>query len=243
LIVGNWKMNGVSASLAEIALIASSLADAPAQADVVICPPSTLVAAATAIVDRSPVSIGAQDCHSELAGAFTGDVSAEMLADAGARLVILGHSERRAHHGETDEAVAAKARAAVRAGLAPIVCVGETAQQRQAGETLAVIEAQLLRSAPDLLSRSSFAVAYEPRWAIGAGRTPALEEIAEVHGFIRSGLIARFGEAGRVADILYGGSAAAGNARQILGAGEVGGLLVGGASLTAGDFLKVLRAM
>jgi triosephosphate isomerase len=243
LIVGNWKMNGLSAALGEAQAVARSLDGEAAAADVVVCPPATLIAAMAAAVEGSAVAIGGQDCHPQPAGAFTGEISAEMLLDAGAALVILGHSERRHYNGEDNALVAAKTKAALRAGLIPIVCIGENRTQRQAGQALATIEAQLAASAPDALAQSPFAIAYEPCWAIGTGVTPTLDEIAQVHAAIRRRLAARFGEAaGRAAPILYGGSVNGANARQILGVAEVGGALVGGASLLAADFLEIVRA-
>ena len=190
----------------------------------------------------SAVAVGGQDCHTAGAGAFTGEISAAMLADAGARFVIVGHSERRAAHGESDADVAAKALAAARGGLEPIICVGETAAQREAGQALAVVTAQVAGSVPTGLGEAAFAVAYEPIWAIGAGRTPTLDEIAAVHAAIRRTLVAGHGEAGRRAPILYGGSVKPDNAAEILRVAEVGGALVGGASLKAADFLAIIRA-
>ncbi len=186
----------------------------------------------------SSVFVGGQDCHTEVQGAFTGDVSAEMLFEAGARMVILGHSERRSVHGETDAVVAAKARAALRAGLEPIICVGETLEERQAGRTLEVICGQVQASLPQELAGKAFAVAYEPVWAIGTGLTPTLEQIEEAHVALRNAM----GALGASAPILYGGSVKPGNAAEILKAREVGGALVGGASLKAADFLPIVRA-
>jgi len=243
LIAGNWKMNGLAASLAEARAVAEALDREPANGRVAICPPATLMAQMASALKGSAVRLGAQDCHAEPSGAFTGDVSAEMLADAGARLVILGHSERRAGHGETDATVAEKARAAVRAALEPIVCVGETLEQRRAGEAVKVVQAQVAGSLPDALEGHPFSVAYEPVWAIGTGLTPTTPEIEEVHAAIRAALVERFGEAGRVAPILYGGSVKPSNAGEILHAAEVGGALVGGASLKADDFLGIIRAL
>jgi triosephosphate isomerase len=241
LIAGNWKMNGLAASLDEAKAVAAGLAATPAR--VAICPSTTLIAQMAWALKGTPVLIGGQDCHAEAAGAFTGDVAAEQLADAGARLVILGHSERRAGHGETDELVAAKTRAALRAGLEPIVCVGETLDQRKGGEALAVVTGQVRGSLPPELAGKSFAVAYEPVWAIGTGLTPTTPEIEEVHRAIRATLADLFGEAGRAVPILYGGSVKPGNAAEILHADEVGGALVGGASLKATDFLGIIGAV
>jgi triosephosphate isomerase len=189
------------------------------------------------------VLVGGQDNHAEASGAFTGDVSAEMLADAGAKLVILGHSERRAGYGETDALVAKKVLAALRAGLEPIVCVGETLEERKAGQALAVVTGQVKGSLPAELAGKAFSVAYEPVWAIGTGLTPTTPEIEEVHRAIRASLVEKFGEAARVVPILYGGSVKPSNAAEILHADEVGGALVGGASLKASDFLAIVRAV
>jgi triosephosphate isomerase len=194
------------------------------------------------VLAASPVLVGGQDARAEDAGAFTGDVSAEMLADAGAKLVILGHSERRDGHGETDGLVARKVDAALRWGLEPVVCVGESLAQRQAGEALSVVTGQVRGSLPPELAGKAFAVAYEPIWAIGTGLTPTTAEIEEMHRAIRATLLAMFGEAGRAVPILYGGSVKPSNAAEILHADEVGGALVGGASLKAADFLAIVRA-
>ncbi len=242
LIAGNWKMNGHRAALGEAREAAEALARAPAAVRVGICPPSTLVMALAEAMAGTDVLAGAQDCSQRGEGAFTGDVSAAMIADAGARLVILGHSERRALHGEDDALVAAKACAAVAAGLEPIVCVGETLEERRAGLTLEVVARQVLGSLPDELARHPFDVAYEPVWAIGTGLTPTLEEIEQVHLAIRALLVEHFEDHGANAPILYGGSVKPANAAEILAAAEVGGALVGGASLKAADFLPIIRA-
>ncbi len=237
LVAGNWKMNGLAASAAMLDELAAAH-PAPA-CDVLICPPATLVAR---LADGS-VAIGGQDCHWLASGAHTGDIAAEMLADAGAVAVIVGHSERRADHGETDAVVAQKAAAAWRAGLLAIVCVGETEAERDAGTTLARIGAQLAGSVPDGATPDRLAVAYEPVWAIGTGRTPSLEEIGEVHDFLRATLAARFGaETGVAIRLLYGGSVKPGNARAIFGVPNVDGALVGGASLAATDFGGIIAA-
>jgi len=241
LIAGNWKMNGLGASLAEIEVLRDTLASRPARADILVCPPATLVARACAVAGKA-IAIGGQDCHPEPCGAFTGDISAEMLKDAGATSVIVGHSERRQRHGETDDLVAAKARAAWRGGLNAIICIGETEAQRARGETLKVCASQLLASVPDRAAPDSTAIAYEPVWAIGTGKTPTLAEIGEVHTAIRSHLAGRFGDAGRAMRILYGGSVKAANAGGILALRDVNGALVGGASLKAEDFLGIIRA-
>ena len=241
LIAGNWKMNGLAASLAEAKAVAAGLGATPAR--VAICPPSSLIDRMSQALVGTAVLTGAQDCHAEASGAFTGDVAAEQLADAGARLVIVGHSERRAGHGETDTDVAAKARAALRAGLEPIVCVGETLDQRKAGGALKVVTGQVRGSLPAELAGQAFSVAYEPVWAIGTGLTPTTPEIEEMHRAIRAVLVEMFGEAGRAVPILYGGSVKPGNAAEILHADEVGGALVGGASLLAKDFLAIIHAV
>jgi triosephosphate isomerase len=234
-------MNGLRASLAEARAIADGCAGSRAR--VAICPPATLIRQMSEELAATPVLVGGQDAHWETAGAFTGDVSAQMLADAGARLVILGHSERRAGYGETDATVAKKARTALAAGLEPIVCVGETLEQRKAGEALAVVTGQVRGSLPAELAGQAFSVAYEPVWAIGTGLTPTTAEIEEMHRAIRATLTELFGPAGDIAPILYGGSVKPANAAEILHAAEVGGALVGGASLKADDFLGIVRAL
>jgi len=230
-------MNGLGAAGAMLDELAAAMPD-PA-CDVLICPPATLIAR---LAGRG-FALGGQDCHAEPSGAHTGDVSAEMLKDAGAEAVIVGHSERRADHGETDAEVAAKARAAWRAGLIAIVCVGETEAARDAGETLAVVGTQLAGSIPDGAVPERLVVAYEPVWAIGTGRTPTLPEIAEVHGFLRAALVERFGAAtGSAVRLLYGGSVKPGNAAEIFDVPNVDGGLVGGASLKASDFGPIVAA-
>lgn len=241
LIAGNWKMNGLAAALGEARAVAAGLGATSAR--VALCPPATLVERMSAALAGTPVLVGGQDCRAEESGAFTGDISAEMLADAGARLVILGHSERRAGYGETDALVAAKVRAALRGGLEPIVCVGETLEERKAGKALAVVTGQVGGSLPAELADAAFTVAYEPVWAIGSGLTPSLAEIEEVHLAIRATLKDMFGDHGAARAILYGGSVKPGNAAEILHAAEVGGALVGGASLKAADFLGIVGAL
>lgn len=243
LIAGNWKMNGLGASLAEVTTLAESLKSEPAKARVAICPPATLIERAARIARGSAVEVGGQDCRAEAAGACTGDVAAEMIADCGAGLVILGHSERRSGYGESDALVCAKVQAAIRAGLEPIVCVGETLEERRAGRAVSVVQSQVTLSLPDDLHDKRFSVAYEPVWAIGSGLTPSLAEIGEVHQAIRATLLARFGDAGRAVPILYGGSVKPANAAEILAVQDVGGALVGGASLKAADFLGIIRAL
>jgi len=241
LIAGNWKMNGVSASLSEAKAVAAGLDGVTAR--VALCPSATLIAQMAWTLKDTAVAVGGQDCRAEASGAFTGDVAAEQVKDAGASLVILGHSERRAGYGETDALVASKVQAALRAGLEPIVCVGETLEQRKAGEAIAVVTGQVKGSLPADLAGKAFSVAYEPVWAIGTGLTPTTPEIEEIHRAIRATLVETFGEAGRGVAILYGGSVKPSNAAEILHADEVGGALVGGASLKADDFLGIIRAV
>jgi triosephosphate isomerase len=241
LIAGNWKMNGLAASLDEARAIADGAAGSPGR--VAICPPSVLIHQMAELLAGTSVLVGGQDVHWEYFGAYTGDVSAEMLADAGAKLVILGHSERRAGHRETDSDVARKVQAALRAGLEPIVCVGELLEERKAGRALEVVTGQVRASLPQDLAGRPFSVAYEPVWAIGTGLTPTTPEIEEMHRAIRAILVEMFGEAARAAPILYGGSVKPSNAAEILHADEVGGALVGGASLKADDFLAIVRAL
>jgi triosephosphate isomerase len=241
LIAGNWKMNGLAASLAEAKLIAAGLDDRPVR--VAICPPSVLIHRMSEVLAGTKVLVGGQDAHWDDAGAFTGDISSEMLADAGAKLVILGHSERRSGYRETDGLVARKALAAQRAGLEPIVCVGETLEQRKAGQALAVVTGQVRGSLPPEMAGKPFAVAYEPVWAIGTGLTPTTPEIEEVHRAIRCTLRETCGPGSDGVPILYGGSVKPSNAAEILHTAEVGGALVGGASLKAEDFLAIVRAV
>jgi triosephosphate isomerase len=238
LVAGNWKMNGLAASVAELGKIRDGAAGIP-RADFLICPPATLVAAFAAAAAGSALMIGGQDCHAEPSGAFTGDIAAEMLADAGAGAVIVGHSERRTYHKETDAQVRAKALAARRARLIAVVCVGETKDERVAGRALDVVGAQLAGSLPDGATAENLVVAYEPVWAIGTGLTPTPADVGEVHGFIRARLKARFGAAGEGMRILYGGSVKPGNAKELLGVPDVDGALVGGASLKADEFLGI----
>jgi triosephosphate isomerase (TIM) len=242
LIAGNWKMNGLGAALTEARAIAAAVAERPSAARVALCPPTTLIQRMAEALAGSAVAVGGQDCRPEPCGAFTGRVSAEMLADAGATMVILGHSECREGQGESSADVAAKTEGAIRAGLEPIVCIGETHAERQAGRALEVVLTQLDASLPDALAGHAFAVAYEPIWAIGSGQTPTLAQIGEVHSAIRVALAARWGEAGLQVPILYGGSVKAANAVEILAIPEVGGALVGGASLTAAEFVPIIRA-
>ncbi|MFN0113133.1 MAG: triose-phosphate isomerase [Paracoccaceae bacterium] len=241
LAAGNWKMNGTRAGLAEIAALAQRF-PAP-RVDIAICPPATLLSDAVRSIGAAPFLAGGQDCHASASGAHTGDISASMLADAGASCVILGHSERRADHGETDALVCAKALAARAAGLTAIVCVGETLADREAGRTLDVVAAQLQGSLPDGAGAADTVVAYEPVWAIGTGLTPTLAQIAEVHGLIRTRLSARFRAEGGGIRILYGGSVKPANAAEIFAVPDVDGALVGGASLKATDFGAIVAAL
>jgi triosephosphate isomerase len=242
LIAGNWKMNGLTADLAEARTLAKALADAPAAARVALCPPATLIAQMTHALEGSAVAVGGQTCSPERAGAFTGDISAAMLKDAGASLVIVGHSERRGGHGETDAQVRARALAGIAAGLEPIICVGETLEEREAGRATEVVSRQIAGSV-DASMGPGFAVAYEPVWAIGTGLTPTLAQIEEIHAAVRDALVKAVGEAGAATLILYGGSVKPSNAGEILKVPGVGGALVGGASLKATDFLGIIRAV
>ena len=235
LIAGNWKMNGLAGEAAALATAIRSGATGLG-CEVLVCPPATLISALAKLFADGPVQLGGQDCHAAPCGAHTGDVSATMLRDAGAGWVILGHSERRADHGETDAQVQAKTLAAVAAGLAPIVCVGETEAQRMAGTQDNVVGAQLRASLP---AQFAGVVAYEPVWAIGTGRTPTEADVAAMHGFIRATLVSHLGPAGQGLRILYGGSVKPANAAALLALPEVGGALVGGASLVAADFLAI----
>jgi triosephosphate isomerase len=242
LIAGNWKMNGLTASVAELDRIIAGAAAVTPTADLLVCPPATLIAAFAARAAGTPVAIGGQDCHAEAAGAFTGDISAEMLRDAGASAVIVGHSERRTLHKESDAEVRAKAFAAWRAGLVAVVCVGESKDERVAGKTLGVVGDQLDGSLPEGATAATLVVAYEPVWAIGSGLTPTPADVAEVHGFVRARLVKRFGPAGEGVRILYGGSVKPSNARELMAVANVDGALVGGASLKADEFLAIAGA-
>jgi triosephosphate isomerase len=242
LVAGNWKMNGLKASAAELGKIVRGAGELHDHVDLVVCPPATLLMTFVSAAAGSPVRIGAQDCHAEPSGAFTGDLSAEMLADAGATAVIVGHSERRTCHKESDAEVRAKALAARRAGLTAIVCVGETRVERETGETLPVVGRQIEGSLPDGLDAASGVIAYEPVWAIGTGLTPTPADVAQVHAFIRERLVARYGRAGEGMRILYGGSVKPSNAAELMAVANVNGALVGGASLKAEDFLGIARA-
>jgi triosephosphate isomerase (TIM) len=242
LIAGNWKMNGLRASIAEFDAMCAGAAAVAARADLLVCPPATLIAGfADKARGAKTLAIGAQDCHPKASGAHTGDLSAEMLADAGATAVIVGHSERRADHGESDALVRLKAEACWRAGLAAIVCIGETQQQRDHGKTLDICGGQLAGSLPDGVTAANLVVAYEPVWAIGTGLTPTAADVEQVHRFIRDCLTSRFkGEGARIR-ILYGGSVKPSNAAELMAVADVNGALVGGASLKASDFLAIAQ--
>ncbi|WP_062226134.1 triose-phosphate isomerase [Aureimonas frigidaquae] len=244
LVAGNWKMNGVRASLSELHAMRDAVrAGQASHVDLLICPPATLLAAAVTAVDGA-FHIGGQTCHDAPSGAYTGEVSAAMLADAGARYVILGHSERRTLFGETDAMVRSKAQAAAEAGLIRIVCVGETESERLDGRALDVIERQLAASLPDAATGADMIVAYEPVWAIGTGRTPTLEDVAQVHRAMRTALVGRYGEqVGQAMRLLYGGSVKSGNCAELMAAEDVDGALVGGASLKSADIMAICAAI
>jgi triosephosphate isomerase (TIM) len=242
LVAGNWKMNGLKSSAAEINTLIKAAAHLSRSLDLMVCPPATLVTSFAALARGSKLLIGGQDCRPEPAGAFTGDIAAEMLADAGASAVIVGHSERRSYYKEDDALVRRKALAAWRAKLTAIVCIGETETEREAGRTLDVVGGQLDGSLPDEATAANLVVAYEPVWAIGTGRTPTPADVVEVHGFMRERLTARFGSAGQGVRVLYGGSVKPTNAKELLTLANVDGALVGGASLKADDFLGIAAA-
>ncbi|MBX9827107.1 MAG: triose-phosphate isomerase [Xanthobacteraceae bacterium] len=242
LIAGNWKMNGLNRSIAELVKVMAGSRPLDGKADLMVCPPATLIPAFAEQTRGSKVAIGGQDCHAEPSGAFTGDISAEMLADAGATAVIVGHSERRTYHKETDADVRAKVLAAWRARLCAIVCIGETRAEREGGRTLDVLGRQLDGSLPDGATPANLVVAYEPVWAIGTGLTPTAADVAEAHKFIRDRLAARYGATAESIRILYGGSVKPSNAAELMGVANVDGALVGGASLKAEDFLGIAAA-
>lgn len=241
LAAGNWKMNGTAAQLAELSAMAEA-ADTN-QTDVLICTPATLVHRAADATAASPIAIGGQDCHANASGAHTGDISASMLADAGASHVITGHSERRVDHGETDAVIAAKSETAYSETLTAVICIGESLEEREAGQTLDVIGTQLQGSTPGAATGANTVIAYEPVWAIGTGKVPTLEQIAEVHDFIRTKLVERFGDDGNAFRVLYGGSVKPSNASEIFAVSNVDGALVGGASLKASDFNAIISAL
>lgn len=243
LIAGNWKMNGGSTALEQITMLRALLDQAGAiDCDVLICPPATLLHRVAQAAVGSPILVGGQDCHAKSSGAHTGDISAAMLADAGASHVIVGHSERRTDHGETSAMVREKAEAALANGLVPVICVGETEAEREAGTANQVVGDQVAASLPDFAAGAHIVVAYEPVWAIGTGKTATTADIEAMHAHIRDLLVARFGAAGEAARILYGGSVKPSNAEEIIGVANVDGALVGGASLQAVDFFAIIAA-
>jgi triosephosphate isomerase (TIM) len=239
LIAGNWKMNGLKASVTEFDAMLAGAPGVTGRADLLVCPPATLIAGFAERARGSQVAVGAQDCHPKQLGAHTGDISAEMLGDAGATAIVVGHSERRADHGESDQLIRQKAEAVWRAGLTAIVCIGETREQRDAGQTLDICRTQLGLSLPDRATAAKLVVAYEPVWAIGTGLTPTVADVEQIHRFIRELLVARFNGEGASMRILYGGSVKPSNARELLAVPNVNGALVGGASLKAADFLAI----
>ncbi|AUX76086.1 triose-phosphate isomerase [Sinorhizobium fredii] len=243
LVAGNWKMNGTRASLDQIKAMAEGVkGELSARVETLICPPATLLYVATALCDDSPLMIGAQNCHQKQSGAHTGDVSAEMIADCFGTHVIVGHSERRTDHAETDAVVRAKTEAAHAAGLVAIVCIGETGEERKGGKTLDVLKRQLAGSLPNGATAESTVIAYEPVWAIGTGLTPTVGDVEEAHAFMRAELVSRFGSEGGKMRILYGGSVKPSNAKELMGVANVDGALIGGASLKAEDFLAIYGA-
>ena len=241
LVAGNWKMNGLKASAVEFAAMAAGAASVAAKTDLLICPPATLLATFARTL-QGGLALGAQDCHPRASGAHTGDISAEMLADAGATAIIVGHSERRADHAETDAIVRSKAEAAWRAGVTAIICVGETQGERDGGRALDIVGGQLDGSVPDGASAINTVIAYEPVWAIGTGRTPTAADVAEMHAFIRNRLVQRLGPDAETMRILYGGSVKPSNAAELMAVANVNGALVGGASLKAADLLGIAAA-
>lgn len=242
LIAGNWKMNGLRGSVAEVERLKSKLDGSTPACDLLICPPATLIMALAEAAKGSAIAIGAQDCHTAQSGAHTGDISAEMVADAGGAYVIVGHSERRSDHGESSALVKAKAEAALGQGLVAIVCVGETEAEKDAGRTIDVVTEQVRASLPVNAAADSVVIAYEPVWAIGTGRTPTTEDVKETHAAIRAELKSLIGDEGETIRILYGGSVKPGNAAELLAVPDVNGALVGGASLKAEDFWGIAAA-
>jgi triosephosphate isomerase len=241
LVAGNWKMNGSVAILKEPRLLAGMLKDVKLKCEVMVCPPAIIARRVKSVLKGSKIRMGGQDCHWDAAGAHTGDISAEMLKEAGASAVIVGHSERRTNHGETDAMVAKKAKAAHRAGLAAIICIGETLEERRSGQTLAVLTRQVRGSVPEGATAANTVIAYEPVWAIGTGLTPTVAEVAEAHAHIRTELADVMGAEGAGTRILYGGSVKPSNAAELMGTANVNGALVGGASLKASDFLGIIK--
>jgi triosephosphate isomerase len=241
LVAGNWKMNGGVAMLKEPRLLAAMLKDVKLKADVMVCPPAIILRRVKSVVKGTKIKVGGQDCHWNPSGAHTGDISPEMLREAGCAAVIVGHSERRADHGETDEIVQKKARGAQRAGLAAIICIGETLDERKAGKTLEILSRQLRGSVPEGSDAAHTVIAYEPVWAIGTGLTPTTAEVAEAHAHIRSELASIMGAEGGRTRILYGGSVKPANAAELMAQPNVNGALVGGASLKAADFLGIIK--
>jgi triosephosphate isomerase (TIM) len=241
LVAGNWKMNGTRDSLNELKAIAAGVEALSSKIDTLICPPVTLLYVSTALVTDSPLRIGAQDCHTAQSGAFTGDVSAAMIADSFGTFAIVGHSERRTLHKEDDALVRAKAEAAIAVGLTAIVCIGETEAERRSGAALDVLKKQLAGSLPDGATADNVVIAYEPVWAIGTGLTPTVNDVEEAHAFMRAELKTRFGEEGGKMRILYGGSVKPSNAKELMGIANVDGALIGGASLKSADFLAICQ--
>jgi len=240
LVAGNWKMNGTRASLDQIKAMAEGVKSPLSEkVETLICPPATLLYVATALCDDSPLMIGAQDCHQNRSGAHTGDISAQMIADCFGTHVIVGHSERRTDHAETDHLVRAKAEAAYGAELTAIICIGETAGERKAGHTLDILKRQLAGSVPDGATAQNTVIAYEPVWAIGTGLTPTVDDVADAHAFMRAELVKRFAGEGAKMRILYGGSVKPSNAKELMAVANVDGALIGGASLKAADFLAI----
>lgn len=241
LVAGNWKMNGTRDSLNELKAIAAGVEPLAGKIDALICPPVTLLYVSTALVTDSPLKIGGQDCHTAQSGAYTGDISAAMIADSFGTHVIVGHSERRTLHKEDDALVRAKAEAAIAADLTAIVCIGETEAERKQGHTLDVLKRQLAGSVPDGATAKTVVIAYEPVWAIGTGLTPTAADVEEAHAFMRTELQARFGGEGGKMRILYGGSVKPSNAKELMGIANVDGALIGGASLKSADFLAICQ--
>ena len=237
LVAGNWKMNGLAASVNEIERLNALIKEGGAGCDVLICPPATLITT----LSGKGIDIGAQDCHMNVSGAHTGDISAVMLKDLGCQYIIVGHSERRADHGETNDTVKAKANAAQEQGLTAIICVGESDGERETGATLDVVTSQVVGSIPEAATADNTVIAYEPVWAIGTGKVPTTGDVAEVHAVIRSLLVERFGSAGEMVRIQYGGSVKASNASELMSVANVNGALVGGASLKAEDFYGIIK--